>query len=276
MDGQGRNQVVPVKLSPEDQARAAKAPEGMVFVKGGCFMMGTQGAQTDEQPEHEACLDDFFMDKYETTQARWKKLMGSNPSKFAGDDLPVEQVNYFDIQEFIKKSNGECRLPTEAEWEYAAGGGAKTRYYWGNLMDETYAWFEDNSGGKTHPVGQKPPNQFGLYDMMGNVWEWTEDWYAPIYSKAEKQNPKGPATGENKAVRGGSFDSSAGALRLTNRTWLNPQNRVYSKISTYGGIVNEIYNYIGFRCAKSIESAPSSPAVPARTPASAPQSPSAG
>jgi formylglycine-generating enzyme required for sulfatase activity len=89
--------------------------------------------------------------------------------------------------------------------------------------------------------------------MMGNVWEWVDDWYAPTYLKTEKQNPKGPATGENKVIRGGAFDSSSGALRVTNRTWVNPGNRVYSKVSSYGGIVNEIYNYIGFRCAKSIE-----------------------
>jgi len=225
----------------------------MVFIKGGCFTMGNAHAQADEQPEHPACVDDFYMDKHEVTQARWKKVMGNNPSKFIGDDLPVEQINYYDVQEFIKKSNGACRLPTEAEWEYAAAGGVKSRYYWGDMMDAAYAWYEDGSEGKTHPVGQKRPNQYGLYDMMGNVWEWVDDWYAPTYLKTEKQNPKGPATGENKVIRGGAFDSSSGALRVTNRTWVNPANRVYSKVSTYGGIVNEIYNYIGFRCAKSIE-----------------------
>lgn len=243
----------PVKILPDDQKKVEKAPAGMAFIKGGCFMMGNDHAQSDEHPRHEVCLDDFYMDKYEVTQARWKKIMGNNPSKFVGDDLPVEQVNYFEAQNFARKSNGECRLPTEAEWEYAAAGGTESRYYWGDMMDNAYAWFEDNSEGKTHPVGKKLPNQYGLYDMMGNVWEWVDDWYAAIYQETEKQNPKGPPTGENKVVRGGAFDSSAGALRVTNRTWLNPSNRVYSKMSSYGGIVNEIFNYVGFRCAKSVE-----------------------
>lgn len=217
--------------------------------------MGSNRAQADEHPEHEVCLDDFYLDKYEVTQARWKKVMGTSPSKFVGDDLPIEQINYHETQEFIKKSNGACRLPTEAEWEYSAAGGATSRYYWGDVMENAFVWFEDNSNGKTHPVGKKLPNQYGLYDMMGNVWEWVEDWYAPTYLASEKQNPKGPVTGENKVIRGGAFDSSAGALRISNRTWVNPSNRVYSKVSTYGGIVNEIYNYIGFRCAKSIDTA---------------------
>lgn len=257
-----KKELEPVKLSPEDQEKAAKAPQGMAFIKGGCFVMGNDHAQADEQPRHEVCVDDFYLDKYEVTQARWKKIMGGNPSKFIGDDLPVEQINYFEVQDFIKKSNGECRLPTEAEWEYASAGGAQTRYYWGDMMDSAYAWFEDNSEKKTHPVGKKLPNQYGIYDMMGNVWEWMDDWYAANYKETEKQNPKGPSTGENKVIRGGSFDSSAGALRVTNRTWVNPGNRVYTKITTYGGIVNEIYNYIGFRCAKSVVNAPTPAANP--------------
>ncbi len=246
--------VVPVTLSPEDQEKARLAPEGMVFIKGGCFIMGNDYAQEDEKPEHEVCLDDFFMDKYEVTQSRWEQLMGANPAKFIHPDQPVEQVNFYDAQKFVKKSNGECRLPTEAEWEYAAKGGSDSRYYWGNMMDEAYAWYEDNSGPTPHPVGQKMPNQYGLYDMMGNVWEWTEDWYEPYYQIREKNNPKGPESGEYKVIRGGAFDSSAGALRSTNRIWLHPKNRVFPKVTTFGQVINEIYNYIGFRCAKSISS----------------------
>ncbi len=246
--------VEPIKLSPEDQKKADNAPPGMAFIKGGCFYMGNLNAQVDEQPEHEVCLDDFYMDRYEVTQERWEKVMGYNPAKFIGKDRPVEQINYYDIQKFIKKSNGTCRLPTEAEWEYAARAGTSTRYYWGNMMEDPFAWYEGNGKDETHPVGQKSPNQFGLYDMAGNVWEWVEDWYEPTYSAEVKKNPTGPVVGENKVIRGGSFGSSAGALRPTNRTWVHPKNRVYSKISTYGGIVNEIFNYIGFRCAKSIES----------------------
>ncbi len=243
--------VVPVQLSPENQAKADKAPEGMVFIKGGCFIMGNDYAQEDEKPEHEVCVDDFYMDKYEVTQARWKKLMGFNPSKFIGVDLPVEQVNFLGVQKFIRKSQGACRLPTEAEWEYAARGVATTRYFWGNMVHEDYTWYEDNAK-QTQPVGSKGPNQYGLYDMMGNVWEWVNDWYEPYYKLRSKNNPQGPETGESKVVRGGSFDSSAGALRITNRVWLHPKNKVFPKVTTYGQVMNEIFNYIGFRCVQSL------------------------
>ena len=247
-----KQRVIPVQLSPEDQERADKAPEGMVFVKGGCFIMGNDYTQEDEKPEHEVCLDDFYMDRYEVTQARWEKLLGFNPSKFVGVNLPVEQVNFFDVQKFIKKSKGGCRLPTEAEWEYAARGGATTRYFWGNMVHEDYTWYEDNSAEISHPVGAKAPNQFGLHDMMGNVWEWVNDWYEPYYKMRSKNNPLGPEKGESKVVRGGAFDSSAGALRITNRVWLHPKNKVFPKVTTYGQIMNEVFNYIGFRCAQSI------------------------
>ena len=255
----------PLELTEEDKIKAKQAPEGMVFVKGGCFTMGNDNAQADEKYEHEVCLDDFYMDQYEVTQTRWEKVMGFNPSKNAKADQPVEQVNYQDIQQFIEKSGDACRLPTEAEWEYAARGHADARYFWGNVMDGAYAWFEDNSEKTTHPVGKKKPNAFGLYDMMGNVWEWTEDWYSPYYVGNKETNPTGPKEGEYKVIRGGSFNSSAGALRITNRTWLNPTNRVFSKVATYGGSVDEKFNFIGFRCVKSI-AAPSAETSPAPAP----------
>jgi formylglycine-generating enzyme required for sulfatase activity len=251
--GQASGQaVVPIPILPEDQEKANNAPEGMVFIKGGCFIMGNDYTQADEKPEHEVCLNDFYMDKFEVTQARWEKVMGFNPSKFSGANLPVEQVNYHNIQKFIKKTDGNCRLPTEAEWEYAARGGAESRYFWGNMVNEKYTWYEENSKASTEPVGSKAPNQFGLFDMMGNVWEWVDDWYEPYYKMRTKDNPTGPATGESKVIRGGSFDSSAGALRITNRIWLHPKNKVFPKVTTYGQIMNEVFNYIGFRCAKSI------------------------
>jgi len=115
--GKSTEKVVPVKLSPEDLEKARQAPEGMVFIKGGCFIMGNDYAQEDEKPEHEVCVDDFFMDKFEMTQARWEKVTGYNPSKFLGPDLPLEQINYVEVQEYLEKSNGQCRLPTVAEWE---------------------------------------------------------------------------------------------------------------------------------------------------------------
>ncbi|MDP7552003.1 MAG: formylglycine-generating enzyme family protein [Nitrospinaceae bacterium] len=241
-----------ISIVPEDQEKASRAPEGMVFIKGGCFTMGNNYAQVDESPEHEACLDDFYMDKYEVTQSRWEKRVKFNPSKFTGSDLPVEQINYYDVQEFISKSEGQCNLPTEAQWEYAARGRAEARYFWGNMMNDKYAWFEDNSGGKTHPVGQKKPNQFGLYDMAGNVWEWTSDWYDAAYQRGKQSNPTGVPAGDFKVIRGGAFDSSAGALRITNRTWIHPRNRMFPKVTTFGQIINEIYNFIGFRCVQPV------------------------
>jgi formylglycine-generating enzyme len=244
--------VAPIAISAEDQAKASKAPAGAVFIKGGCFIMGNDYAQEDEKPEHEVCVDDFYLDKYEVTQARWEKIMGFNPSKFIGTNLPVEQVNFQDVQKFVKKTGDACRLPTEAEWEYAARGGATTRYFWGNMVRDEYTWFEDNSEETTHPVGSKAPNQYGLYDMKGNVWEWVNDWYEPYYKIRSKNNPQGPKIGNSKVIRGGSFDSSAGALRITSRTWLHPENKVFPKVTTYGQIMNEVYNYIGFRCAQSI------------------------
>ncbi|SVD34441.1 uncharacterized protein METZ01_LOCUS387295, partial [marine metagenome] len=164
-----------IKISPEDEMLASKAPKGMIFIKGGCFILGNNFAQVDESPEHEVCIDDFYLDKFEVTQDRWEKVMGFNPSKFIGSNRPVEQVTFYDVQEFA--DNTGCRIPTEAEWEYAARGHADARYFWGNMMNGEYAWFEDNSNGQTHDVGQKKPNQFGVYDMMGNVWEWVADWY---------------------------------------------------------------------------------------------------
>ena len=241
-----------VVIEPEDKMVADNAPEGMVFIKGGCFTLGNNYAQVDEAPEHEVCINDFYLDKYEVTQARWEKVMGFNPSKFLSPNRPVEQVNFYDVQEFSENSDGQCRIPTEAEWEFAARGHADTRYFWGNMMNDEYAWFRDNSDKQTHPVGQKKPNQFGTYDMMGNVWEWVADWYDAAYPRGKQINPTGVPEGEFKVVRGGSFDSSAGALRITNRTWLHPKNKVFPKVTTHGQVMNEIYNYIGFRCAQSI------------------------
>ena len=243
----------PVAITPEDKPIADNAPEGMVFIKGGCFILGNNFAQVDEAPEHEVCVDDFYLDIYEVTQSRWEKIMGFNPSRFIGPDRPVEQVTFYDVQEFAETSEGRCRIPTEAEWEYAARGHADARYFWGNMMNGEYAWFEDNSNGQTHPVGRKISNQFGVYDIMGTVWEWVSDWYDAAYPRGKQINPTGVIKGNYKVVRGGAFDSSAGGLRITNRTWLHPKNKVFPKVTTYGQVMNEIYNYVGFRCAQSVK-----------------------
>ena len=252
-DSQESFKFEPVAITPEDKQIADNSPEGMVFIKGGCFILGNNFAQVDEAPEHEVCVDDFYLDIYEVTQSRWEKVMGFNPSKFIGPDRPVEQVTFYDVQEFAETSEGRCRIPTEAEWEYAARGHADSRYYWGNMMNGEYAWFEDNSNGQTHPVGQKKSNQFGVYDIMGNVWEWVSDWYDAAYPRGKQINPTGVTKGNYKVVRGGAFDSSAGGLRITNRTWLHPKNKVFPKVTTYGQVINEIYNFVGFRCAQSVK-----------------------
>ena len=172
----------------------------MVLVKGGCFQMGSNVADEfkneilksffmGEKPVHEVCLNDFYLGKYEVTQGQWKVVMGNNPSKFqdCGDACPVEQVSWNDAQEFIRKLNQmfgkNYRLPTEAEWEYAARSGGKKEEYSGTndrASVGNYAWYEDNSGKTTHPVGLKSPNGLGIYDMSGNVDEWVNDWL--IYS----------------------------------------------------------------------------------------------
>ena len=198
-----------------------------VYVPGGCYEMGcgnwTSDCAPDEKPVHTVCVDDFYIGKYEVTQGQWKKIMHSNPSSFPkGDHYPVESISWNDIQKFIKelnkRSNRQFRLPTEAEWEYAArSGGKKGKYAGGDNVDRI-AWFKDNSGGHTHPVGQKAPNGLGIYDMSGNVGEWCHDWYSEnYYSKSPRNNPLGPSSGLFRVFRGGSWYSMPGKLRSAYR-----------------------------------------------------------
>jgi len=208
-----------------------------VFVKGGCYQMGdTFGdGDGDEKPVHEVCVDDFYIGKYEVTQGQWQRIMGSNPSYFSscGDNCPVEKVSWNDAQEFIRKLNNQSgkryRLPTEAEWEYAARSGGK-REKWSGTSDESslgdYAWYNANSGSKTHPVGQKRPNGLGLHDMSGNVWEWCQDWYgSDYYSSSGRDNPGGPSSGSYRVNRGGSWISPAAFTRAADRSGFNPDGR---------------------------------------------------
>ena len=224
----------------------------MVFVEGGTFTMGAtseQGSEADdeEKPTHSVTLSDFYIGKYEVTQAQWKSIMGSNPSKWKGDNLPVESVSWNDIQEFIQKLNQKTgkkyRLPTEAEWEYAARGGAKSqgyKYSGSNHLDSV-AWYWDNSGNKTHPVGQKVPNELGIYDMSGNVYESCQDRYDD-YSSASQTNPTGPSSGSYRVLRGGSWNNYAEGCRVSSRTCNTPSS---------GG------SYNGFRLAHDAITKPS-------------------
>jgi sulfatase modifying factor 1 len=190
----------------------------MVYVEGGTFTMGCTSEQSDcmsdESPTHRVTLSSYHIGKYEVTQAQWRAVMGTNPSYFSGcDNCPVEQVSWDDVQEFIQKLNAQTgkqyRLPTEAEWEYAARGGNKSKgyKYSGSNSLSSVGWYYDNSGSKTHRVGKKSPNELGIYDMSGNVWEWCADWYGEdYYSSSSETNPQGPNTGYRRCLRGGSWN----------------------------------------------------------------------
>ena len=206
----------------------------MVKVEGGTFTMGAtaeQGsdARDDEKPAHQVTLSDYYIGETQVTQALWKAVMGNNPSFWKGDNLPVEQVSWEDAQEFIKKLNGitgrTFRLPTEAEWEYAARGGKKSKRYkysGSNSIDEV-AWYEGNNGDKTNPVKEKKANELGLYDMSGNVWEWCNDWYGK-YNRAAQTNPQGPKKGSCRVLRGGGLRSIARFCRVSYRFCTTPMD----------------------------------------------------
>lgn len=202
----------------------------MIRVEGGTFMMGAtpeQGsdADNDEYPVHSVTLSDYYIGETEVTQELWQAVMGSNPSDFKGNSqCPVENVSWNDCQEFIKELNRmtgrSFRLPTEAEWKYAARGGRHGekhayKYSGSNDVDEV-AWYDDNSGDETHPVKTKKANKLGLYDMNGNVYEWCNDWFGD-YQSSSQTNPKGPARGEFRVLRGGSWCGSGRLVRVSNR-----------------------------------------------------------
>ncbi|MBE0638194.1 MAG: SUMF1/EgtB/PvdO family nonheme iron enzyme [Bacteroidales bacterium] len=220
----------------------------MVFVKGGTFTMGCTSEQgsdckEDEKPAHQVTLGDFYIGKYEVTQKQWREIMGSNPSHFKNcDNCPVENVSWNDIQEFIKKLNQKSgkkyRLPTEAEWEFAArsvastgsasaSSASATKYAGSNNIDEV-AWYRSNSGSKTRPVGGKKANEQGIYDMSGNVWEWCSDWYGSEYYKISPQNnPQGPVSGSIRLLRGGSWNNSPQYCRVAIRYIITPDYSFY-------------------------------------------------
>jgi formylglycine-generating enzyme required for sulfatase activity len=208
----------------------------MVFVEGGCYQMGCgigmSDCDSDESPVFDVCVDDFYIGQYEVTQEHWREVLGGNPSYFSNcDDCPVEMVSWDDVQEFIGKLNagtgGNYRLPTEAEWEYAARSGGRRENYAGTSRSPgDYAWYMENSGWKSHPVGRKRPNGLGLYDMSGNVWEWCSDRYGmKYYERSPTENPQGPLSGGHRVLRGGSWRSKPGDVRTTNRDWNRPVNR---------------------------------------------------
>ena len=210
-------------------------------IPAGSFMMGSPADEThrqdDEGPIRRVTISEpFYMGVYPVTQAQWQAVMGSNPSRFAGDpERPVEQVSWDDCQRFVEALNemgiGTFRLPTEAEWEYACRAGTETRYYWGDDEDKEevgeYAWYLENAGRQTHPVGRKKPNPWGLHDMSGNVYEWCQDWYAESYPDVDETDPTGPGAGLYRVMRGGSWHHWPRFLRSGNRFRYTPGVRYF-------------------------------------------------
>ena len=207
----------------------------MIYVEGGAFTMGCtleQGGDCygDENPTHQVSLSDYFIGETEVTQALWKAVMGDNPSCFKGDKLPVEKVSWNDCQKFIRKLNQltgrTFRLPTEAEWEYAARGGNRSQHYKyaGSNSIGNVAWYTDNCSSATHPVKGKQANELGLYDMSGNVWEWCSDWKGS-YDSSLQTTPQGPSSGSTRVLRGGSWVSYAGYSRVSHRNCGDPADR---------------------------------------------------
>ena len=226
------------KRREEEAARQKGLPE-MVLVKGGAFQMGEKGVA---EPVHSVTLSNFEIGKYPVTQKLWQDIMGNNPSSFKGNDLPVEQVSWDDCQEFLKKLNARFpgktyRLPTEAEWEFAARGGnqSKSFQYAGSNDLKEVGWFAENSGSQPHPVGQKKSNELSLHDMSGNVWEWCNDWYGTYPSMAQT-NPLGPESGSRRVRRGGSWNYAPADARVAYRLLWQPDSR---------------YNHLGFRLART-------------------------
>ncbi|MEL6356897.1 MAG: formylglycine-generating enzyme family protein, partial [Bacteroidota bacterium] len=214
----------------------------LIFVKGGTFFMGDDAPDIhgNKQTIHTVKLDSFSTSKYPVTQSLWKFVMGAenNPSYFKGDRRPVEQVSWLDAQDFIKalqeKTSQAYRLPTEAEWEYAARGGQhkNTYLYSGSNVLEEVGWYDENSHFETKDVGLKQPNDLGLYDMSSNVYEWCQDWYSEKYYEQFKQqglveNPRGPVEGTHRVIRGGSWALSARYCRFTDRYDDRPSDRFY-------------------------------------------------
>ena len=222
-------------VTPSQRAVLEKLIANMVKVEGSTFTMGATPEQGNdayeyERPAHQVTLSDYYIGRYEVTQKEWQAVMGDNPSKFYGDNLPVDYVSWNGCQDFINKLNQltglKFRLPTEAEWEFAARGGKQSKgyKYSGSDNAKNIAWYEKNSGSKPHQVGTKEPNELGIYDMSGNVGEWCGDWYGR-YSSSAQTNPTGPSSGSGRVLRGGGWSRDAGYCRVSDRSLINPSIR---------------------------------------------------
>ena len=243
------------RLRVQKENEAEWFANNMVRIHGGTFTMGSpvseSGREKDEGPQHKVTVSSFYMGRYEVTQKEYQAVMGTNPSNFKGDNLPVENVSWYDAIEYCNKRsqiagltpaytiNGDnvtwnrnangYRLPTEAEWEYACRAGTTTAYNTGANINDNTGWYNANSGSKTHPVGQKPANAWGLYDMHGNVWEWCWDRLGS-YSSGSQTDPMGAASDSYRVRRGGGWGSSAegAGARSALRVSGDPDFRYYN------------------------------------------------
>lgn len=239
-----------------------RSSDEMVLVRGGTFRMGEEIEKIvgNEDPLHRVKVDSFYIGKFEVTQAEWAAVMGSNPSLYKGDHLPVAVVSWYDVVGYCNKrsrlegltpcykgtgdvvtcdfSADGYRLPSEAEWEYACRGGQESRHYnySGSNDPDEVAWYGENGGDRAHPVGQKKPNELGIFDMSGNVWEWCWDRYDPgYYRESPDHNPRGPAAGQQRVYRGGGGGHYLW-LRISGRYSFNPQQEHW---------------FVGFRVVRS-------------------------
>ena len=209
---------------------SAGAPKGGSEIRNGCFEMGSDGGEPGERPAHRVCVGAFRMDRTEVTNSQFRATMGPNrheddrscfvwesgswkrdrlPAGFRGPDQPAVCVDHDQAREYCARKGG--RLPTEAEWEYAAKAGTAGRWYWGDSASEAgrHAWYRSNSSASTHAVGTRIPNAWGLHDMLGNAWEWVEDWYDEgYYATSPVDNPEGPGSGAFRTYRGGGWFST--------------------------------------------------------------------
>ena len=233
----GRREAVFIYMTPEDAEQIIREIEPtMVAIQGGTFWRGCGSEQAEdceenEYPVHQVILSDFLIGKYEVTQAQWRAVTGRSPSYFTNcDSCPVEGISWNEIQIFLGKLNAvtgkNYRLPTEAEWEYAARGGNRSKgyKYSGSNSVGKVGWFRNNSGEKTHPVGKKKPNELGIYDMTGNVFEWCQDWYG-AYDNSIQTNPGGPSFGAMRVNRGGRYRGFATYTRVSYRSGNSPNFR---------------------------------------------------
>ena len=228
-----------ISLSDKSKKKISKHGMEFAFIPPGLFKMSSseevEDREDDEKLHMVLLTQGFYMQTTPVTQAQWESVMQNNPSEFKGDrNLPVENVSWEDTQVFIGRLNEKERgrvfsLPTEAQWEYACRAGTETKFYIGDSeadLDRA-GWHSGNSDGQTHPVGQKEPNGFGLYDMHGNVWEWCQDWYDKnYYRNSPPTDPKGPSSGSYRVLRGGSWFGRGRYLRCADRDWYDPAARL--------------------------------------------------